>query len=344
MKRKNILVGFMIVFTVMLSSFSFYTWQIIYTPNILVEKPDQYFAVPKGSSFKDVQNALYEQNIVQDLVTFSFLAKLKNYDHLVKPGMYLLKSDMTNMEAINLLRSGAQTPIKLTFSQSRKIAELPGKLAQYMEFDSLDLATIMLHDTTPGHYGFKEETFIGMFVPNTYEVYWTESPKDLLDRMEREYKRFWTQERIQKAKSIGLTQEEVSTLASIVQAEVSQQEEGPTVAGLYINRLKTGVPLQADPTLVFAVDDFTIRRVLDIHKSVDSPYNTYLNEGLPPGPINMPTIASLNAVLNYEEHDYIFMCAKADFSGYHAFAETLQEHNINARKFQQALNRERIFR
>ncbi len=335
---------FIIVFTVMLSSFTFYTWQIVFTPNILVGKSEQYFAIPKGYTFKQVQNDLYDQGIVQDLVTFSFLAKLKKYDRYVKPGMYLLQPDMTNSEAINLLRSGAQTPVKLTFSVARKLEELPAILARNMEFDSLEMEDFLLDDSLPGKYGFEKETFISMFVPNTYELYWTETPEEVVERLKREYDKFWSDERKKKAEDLGLTPNEVSTLASIVQAEVSKTEEAPTVAGLYINRLKRGIPLQADPTLVFAANDFTIRRVLDVHKKIDSPYNTYKYQGLPPGPINMPTIASLNAVLDHEQHNYIYMCAKEDFSGYHAFASTLREHNVNARKFQQALNRERIYR
>ncbi len=344
MTRKKIVAIFMIVFTIMLSSFAFYTWQMIFTPNIQVDGYDRQFAIPKGSTFKDVQNALHDQRIVNDLVTFSFLAKLKKYDRLVKPGMYILRKDMTNLEAVNLLRSGAQTPIKLTFNLARKAEELPGIFSKYMEFDSLEMADVMLNDTIPGFYGFDSLNFISMFIPNTYELYWTETPKQVLDRLKLEYDRFWSAEKIRKAEEIGLSPLEVSTLASIVQGEVSQPEEASVVAGLYINRLKRGIPLQADPTLVFAANDFTIRRVLNVHKQIDSPYNTYMYEGLPPGPINMPSISSLNAVLNYDKHNYIYMCAKDDFSGYHVFASTLREHNINAGKFQAALNRERIYR
>ncbi|MEQ8905484.1 endolytic transglycosylase MltG [Ekhidna sp.] len=344
MRKKYILGVFLVVFTMMLSSFSFYTYQILYTPNVLIEQDDRYFAIPKGTTFKQLQNKLAEERIVNDLVSFSFLAKLKDLDTNVKNGMYLIKGDMTNVELINLLRSGAQTPISLTFSNARLLKQLPKILTQSLEIDSADLAPVLLADTTPAHYGFTKETFISMFIPNTYEVYWTVTPEELLNRMKAEYDRFWTEERIQKAKQLGMTQNEVSTLASIVQGETNKMDEAPTIAGVYINRLKRGIPLQADPTLVFAIGDFSIRRILNKDKEFDSPYNTYKSRGLPPGPINMPRIPALEAVLNYEDHSYLYFCAKADFSGYHAFARTLTEHNANARKFQRALNQERIYR
>lgn len=344
MRKKYFLAVFLVVFTMMLSSFAFYTYQILYTPNVLIEQEDRYFAIPKGTTFKQLQNKLAEERIVNDLVSFSFLAKLKDLDTQVKNGMYLIKGDMTNIELINLLRSGSQTPISLTFSNARLLKQLPKILTHSLEMDSADLAPVLLADTTPAHYGFTKETFISMFIPNTYEVYWTVTPKGLLDRMKDEYDRFWNEDRMQKADKLKMTQTEVSTLASIVQGETNKMDEAPIIAGVYINRLKRGIPLQADPTLVYAIGDFSIRRILNQDKEFDSPYNTYKNRGLPPGPINLPGIPALNAVLNYEDHNYLYFCAKADFSGYHVFAKTLTEHNVNARKFQRALNQERIYR
>ncbi|MEP1953792.1 MAG: endolytic transglycosylase MltG, partial [Algoriphagus sp.] len=193
-------------------------------------------------------------------------------------------------------------------------------------------------------FDFDEETIMSMFVPNTYELWWDSSAEALFDRMYREYTSFWTDERKQKASAIGLNQKEVSTLASIVQAESQQKaDERPIIAGLYLNRLRIGMPLQADPTLVFASGDFELKRVLNVHKEIDSPYNTYKNIGLPPGPINLPDIKSLDAVLNPDNNDYLYMCAKADFSGYHAFASSLSEHNANARRLHAALNKAKIF-
>lgn len=344
MKKTKFIAAFIIVFGVMLSSFAFYSYQVLFTPNILINKQDQFFAIPKKTTFKELQERLMREGIVNDLVSFSFLSRLKDYDTQIKPGMYLLKKDMSNTEAINLLRAGIQTPVKLTFTSARKIEDLSSRLTEGLMIDSLDMAPLLLSDSVARTYGFDSLTFISMFLPNTYEVYWTISPKELLDRMHQEYRSFWSEKQIAKARSIGLSPIEVATLASIVGSETNKMDEAPTIAGVYINRLKRGIPLQADPTLVFAIGDFSIRRILNKDKSYVSPYNTYLNRGLPPGPIKMPSISALEAVLNYEDHRYLYFCAKADFSGYHVFASTLTEHNRNAREFQRALNQERIYR
>lgn len=345
MDRKKLVAVFMIVFTVMASSFAFYFYQIIYTPNLLIDHGgDQEFAIPKNSTFREVRNTLYNLGYLNDAVSFSFLAKIKGYDTQVKPGMYLLKENMTNNEAINLLRSGSQTPVKVTFSVARKVEELPEKIAPFVGFSAEEISQLLLHDSTATYYGFEAEELIAMFIPNTYEVYWTITPKAFLDRMKTEYKKFWSDERLKKAEALSLSPLEVATLASIVESETKKMDEAPRVAGVYLNRLKRGIPLQADPTLVFALGDFSIRRVLDEDKKIDSPYNTYKYEGLPPGPISMPSIAALESVLNYEEHKFLYFCARADFSGYHAFATNLIDHNKNAKAFQQALNKEKIFR
>lgn len=334
----------MIVFTVMLSSFSFYFYQMFFTPNFMVDREDALIAIPKGTTFKELESRLYKEGYINDMVSFSFLAKVKGLQTSVKPGMYLVKKDMTNSEAVNMFFRGIQTPVKLTFSNARKLEDLAGRLTINIELDSAELAPYLLTDSIARSYGFDTRTFISMFLPNTYEVYWTVSPKDLLDRMKTEYDRFWNEKRRQKADSIGLTPQQVATLASIVDWETNKMDEAPRLAGVYLNRLKRGIPLQADPTVVFATGDFSIRRVLRLHTELDSPYNTYKYPGLPPGPIMLPSIASIEAVLNYENHKYLYFCAKDDFSGYHAFAKTLIEHNQNAMKFQKALNQERIYR
>jgi UPF0755 protein len=344
MLRKNLLPIFLVVFAMLLTSFAFYTYQILYTPNLLVEGEDQRFAISRGTTFKEFQNQLDKQRVVNDLVSFSFLARLKKLDENLKPGMYMLKKDMTNLEAINLFRSGEQIPVRLTFSNARKLEDLSKKLTRSLDIDSTEMAKVLLDSITPKRYGFEPQTFISMFIPNTYEVYWTSRPSDILDRMSAEYDRFWTTERKEKAAALNMSQTEVSTLASIVQSETNQIEEAATIAGVYINRLKRGIPLQADPTLVYALGDFSIRRILNKDKVYDSPYNTYKYKGLPPGPIRMPGGDYIDAVLNYKSHTYLYFCAKEDFSGYHVFAKTLREHNVNARKFQRALNRERIYR
>lgn len=344
MKKKQIIAATLIVFSVLLSSFAFYTYQILFTPNFLLDQDDRLFAIYEGTTFKQLQDQLYDEHVVNDLVSFSFLAKLKSYDQNIKPGMYKLKANMSNLDALRLLISGHQTPVKLTFNNARKIEELAAKLTVNLQMDSLTLAPYLLSDSVASAYGFTRETFISMFLPNTYEVYWTASPKDLFDRMKKEYDRFWSQARINKAKNLGLNPIKVAIVASIVDAETNKMDEAPRIAGVYLNRLNQGHRLQADPTLVFALGDFEIRRILNKDKEFDSPYNTYKYYGLPPGPINMPSIAALEAVLNAEEHEYLYFCAKEDFSGYHAFAKEYRDHVNNAKRFQKALNQEKIYR
>lgn len=333
-----------VVFSTMLSSFVFYFYQVIYTPNFQQEKEDIDILIPRGATFKDVQNMLYDRDIVNDLVAFSLLAKLMNYDESVKPGVYTIKKDMPNILAVRRLRSGDQTPVNITFNNVRLIEELPEKITANTGVDPQDFRNLLENDSIVQSLGFTKETIISMFIPNTYEVYWTISAEALLKKMKDEHTRFWSDTRKKKAEALGLTPLEVSTLASIVQAETQQYDEAATVAGLYLNRLKRNIALQADPTLVFAAQDFTIKRVLNVHKEIDSPYNTYMYSGLPPGPINMPQPNYIDAVLNFEEHKYLYMCAKEDFSGYHNFATNLRDHMRNAEKYQAALNRAGLYR
>lgn len=345
MDKKKIVLGSVIVaFSMMLSSFGFYFWQMIYSPNFLVEQDPKPLMIRTGSTFKDVQNQLYDGRYVNDLVSFSFLSKLMEYDKLVKPGLYLIEPDMTNVQVIRMLRSGDQTEVNVTFNNARLLSDLPEKLTRNLEMTEEQLASLILNDSIQNALGFDSLNFIGMFIPNTYKMWWNTKPEDLLTRLKKEYDKFWSAERLAKAEEMELTPKEVSVLASIVQAETIQSDELNVVAGLYYNRIRRGIPLMADPTLVFASGDFEIRRVLNKHKKIDSPYNTYLNAGLPPGPINMPNINSLDAVLNYAKHKYLYMCAKEDFSGRHNFATNLIDHNRNAEKFQRAMNNAGIYK
>jgi UPF0755 protein len=329
---------FFLLFSILLISFAYYAFQICYTPNILVEKQDRQIIIPKNATFKDVQRQFHEGDFAQDLISFSFLAKLKGYDKNVKSGRYVLRANMTNLQAIRLLRSGEQEPVKITFNNVRLASELGEKITRNlsMKREEFDAALVQFAMTNP--YGFNKDNVLSMFIPNTYEVYYQVSPKELIERMHQEYEKYWNDQRKAKADKIGLTPLEVSVLASIVQAESVKKDEAPIIAGLYLNRLKKGIPLQADPTLVFALGDFTLKRVLNEHKEIDSPYNTYKFTGLPPGPINMPEIQSLEAVLNYTESNYLYMCAKEDFSGRHNFTGSYQQHMNNALKYQRALS------
>ena len=328
---------FFLLFSILLISFGFYAYQICYVPNILVGKQDRAIVIPRDADFKFVQSVLHEQDMVQDLTSFAFLAKLMEYQDHVKPGRYVLKANMSNISAVRLLRAGEQSPVKITFNNVRLIRDLSEKITKNLNMKPEEFEAALIKFTLNNKAGFIKDNILTMFLPNTYEVYFNISPDELVQRMHREYETFWTDERKALARKIGLTPIEVSILASIVQAESIKPDEAPVIAGLYINRLKKNIPLQADPTLVFAVGDFTIKRVLNEHKEIDSPYNTYRNAGLPPGPINLPEISSIKAVLNYKESDYLYMCAREDFSGYHNFTSSYRQHLNNAEKYQRAL-------
>lgn len=315
----------------------------IYASNVQVDDEMAYLYIPTEADFEAVFDSL--QPFLADTASFRWVAFKKNYPHLVKPGKYHIKQGMSNNELVNKLRSGQQEPVRVTFNNVRTLADLATKIGQQIEADSTELAQALSNPQLIQKYGFHAETFLTMFIPNTYEFYWNTSAEQFIQRMADEYKAFWTPERKAKASKMGLSQSQVAILASIVQSEQSvHNDEKPVIAGLYINRLNRGMPLESDPTIVFAIGDFSIRRVLNKDKEVDSPYNTYKYAGLPPGPINLPEISSLNAVLNYKSHNYLFMCAKEDFSGYHNFASSLSQHNVYARRYQQALNKKKIYR
>ena len=337
MKKRKIFAVFLVVFTVLLTTFSFYGYQIVRTPNILVDKNDRILLIPEGSDFSGVRDTLFKYNYVQDMVSFSFIAKLMGYDVSVKPGRYRLNKNMSNVAAIRLLRAGIQEPTYITFNIVRLKEDLATRITQNIEMTPVDFVFTLDRYGKENKKGFDENTVLCQFIPNTYEVYWNISPDALIRRMEEEYERFWNETRTGKAAALDLTPVEVSILASIVQAEARNIDEGPVISGLYLNRLRKNMYLQADPTLVYASGDFTLKRVLNVHRQIDSPYNTYKYKGLPPGPINLPEIWAIDAVLDYQQHNYIYMCAKEDFSGYHNFATNLRDHNRNAERYQRAL-------
>lgn len=260
----------------------------------------------------------------------------------IKTGYYEISPQNNTLEAFRKINNGLQTPVKLVINNVRTKEQLAGKIGLQLMLDSAEIAKALNDTSICGKYGYTAENFIAMFIPNTYEVYWDTNIKRLLNRMKKEHDAFWNEQRREKAEKIGLTPIEVSILASIVEEETAVNDEKPVIAGLYINRLRIGMPLQADPTVKFAVGDFTLKRILKKHLNVDSPYNTYKNTGLPPGPIRMASITGLNSVLNYSRHKYLYMCAKEDFSGRHNFSTTLSQHNSNARKYQNALNKRNI--
>lgn len=343
MKKHKIFIVLIVVVTVLTVTFSFYAYQMIKVPNVLVDQQDKILLIPTGATFSDVQHILHEENYVHDLLSFSVLAKFMKYDENVKSGRYLLKKDMSNLDAIRLLRSGKQEPLNLTFNNIRLKHELAERICESLEADAKKFEALLHDSAFISQYGFSTENIMCMFIPNTYEFFWTTDEKELFERMHREYEKFWNEQRLATAKAIGMTPIEVSILASIVESETNKIDEAPKVAGLYINRLNRNIALQADPTLVFAAQDFSIKRVLNKHKEIDSPYNTYKYTGLPPGPIRLPSITSIDAVLHHEDHNYLYMCAKEDFSGYHNFATNLKTHLANAQKYQRALSKAGIY-
>ncbi|HPR33734.1 MAG TPA: endolytic transglycosylase MltG, partial [Prolixibacteraceae bacterium] len=275
---------------------------------------------------------------------FHWISKKKKYTGNVRPGRFKIPKGWNTNQLVNKLRSGEQDPLMLIFNNIDSFDELAGKTARYLESDSVTLAQAFLNRALMMELGFRPETYPAMFIPNTYEVYWTTSPENFIRRMHEEYQRFWNAERKAKAEAQGLNPVEAATLASIVQKETAKSDEMPRVAGVYLNRLKRSMPLQADPTVKFALADTSIRRITKDMLNIDSPYNTYRIKGLPPGPVCFPEISALEAVLNAEKHEYLYMCAKEDFSGYHRFASNLVQHNRNAARYQKALNDRKIWR
>ena len=257
---------------------------------------------------------------------------------LVRTGRYRVEDGMPSLDLYRRLRNGQQEPLRLTLPSVRTLDRLASRLGSQLMLDSATVATAFYDSTFCQEYGYRLETLPALFIPNTYEVYWNISLPALMKRMQQENARFWTKERQAKADALGLTHEQVATLASIVEEETANDGEKPMIAGLYLNRLRKGMLLQADPTVKFAQGNFALRRILYAHLEIDNPYNTYKYKGLPPGPIRIPSIVGLDAVLNAREHPYLYMCAKEDFSGTHNFAATLSEHMRNARRYARALN------
>lgn len=291
--------------------------------------------IPTGSDYQYVKNEITSLKVLKSKKAFDWLARKTNYDKNVHPGRYVLTNGMTNQQLINMLRMGHQTPVKVVFNNMRTVEQLAGRISEQIEADSASIIEAINNNP---------DIDATTFIPNTYEFYWNTDADAFVDKMFNEYKVFWNESRLQKAKNKKLTQKEVSILASIVDKETTKTSEMPRIAGVYINRLNRHWPLQADPTLVFALGDFNIRRVLDVHKNIDSPYNTYKYAGLPPGPICIPSIAAIDAVLNAEKHNYFYFCAKDDLSGYHVFAKNITEHNNNAERYRRALNKNKIYK
>ena len=291
--------------------------------------------IPTGSDYQYVKDELASLNVLKSNGAFDRLAKKTHYNEKVHPGRYILTDGMTNQQLINMLRMGHQTPVKVVFNNMRTVEQLAGRISEQIEADSLSIINEINNNP---------DVDATTFIPNTYEFYWNTDADDFIAKMVAEHNRFWNETRLAKAKEKKLTPRQVSILASIIDKETTKTSEMPRIAGVYLNRLNKRWPLQADPTLVYALGDYNIRRVLEVHKKIDSPYNTYKYPGLPPGPICIPSIAAIDAVLNAEKHNYFYFCAKDDLSGYHVFAKNITEHNRNADKYRKALNKNKIYK
>lgn len=340
--RISILLVFLGLVIMVLVVFKLYSR--VFVINVTMDTDQELYYIPTGSTFENVIDGLEEKGIIDNLKSFRWVASKKGYEGNVKPGRYKIRNGASNNELVNMLRSGNQDPVMVVFNNIRTLDQLAGKVSRYMEGDSVDFSTYFSGSELAKKYGFEPATFTSMFIPNTYEFFWTTSPEVFTERMIEEYEKFWDGERDRRANRMEMTRTEVITLASIVDEETLYDDENSRVAGVYMNRIKKGIPLQADPTLKFALGDFTVKRIVNDDKKIDSPYNTYKYKGLPPGPISIPSVSAIDGVLHFEKHNYIFFCAKADFTGYHAFARTLSQHNKNAWEYQKALNQKRIYR
>lgn len=336
MKKKRIIAAIILMVIIALTAI---TYSLFFTHPA---NGKAYVYIDRDDNFDSVCVKLKTEGQLSGFLGFKTLNAVLGYEKHIRPGAYLVDKDINMLTLFRRMRNGRQTPVELTIPSVRTVGRLAKTLSRQLMADSTTLMHLLNDSSFCHSVGYDTATIAALFIPNTYEVYWTIEPKDFVEKMRKEHDRFWNPERLQKAQNLGLTPTQVSTLASIVEEETANNQEKPMVAGLYLNRLRIGMPLQADPTVKFGLQDFSLRRILKKHIQTDTPYNTYLHEGLPPGPIRIPSIVGIDAVLNHVQHDYIYMCAKEDFSGTHNFATTFQEHQANARRYQKALNERNI--
>lgn len=347
MYLKKILVAVLLLGLVGMAGFAWFVYTTVLVPNTAFNNEEAHVYIATDATFTDVLNEL--EPLLKDSETFTTVAKRKGYINNVKPGHYVITNGMNNNDIINTIRS-RNVPIRLKFNNQERLEDLAGAVAMQIEADSVSLLQAMRDTSFLEENELSENTALGMYVPNTYEFYWNTTATEFREKMKTEYERFWNSARKAKAKELNMTPAQVVSLAAIVQKETAKVDERPRVAGVYINRLKKGMLLQADPTVIYAKKrsennfDQIIKRVLYKDLEIDSPYNTYKNTGVPPGPIAMPDISAIDAVLNYEEHDYLYFVADVENFGYHKFAKNLAQHNRNKAEYvrwlsQQGVNR-----
>ena len=345
MNIKKIAVAFVLFGLVAIAAFSYYIYSIMLVSNTAFNSKEAYVYIPTGASYDEVRNDL--EPLLISIDKFDVLAQQKKYMSNVRPGRYRISKGMTNNDIINSLRS-QNIPITVAFNNQHSLRQLAKRISDQIEADSLGLIDSFTDEDFLKTHGFTPQTALSMYLPNSYEFFWNTNPQKFRTKMLKNYRFFWNKKRLEQAKEIGLSQTEIAILAAIVQEESKQKSEQPRVAGVYINRLKNGWPLQADPTLKYAAyrlpayKNKVIKRVLNKHKKIESPYNTYLNKGLPPGLIAMPDLSVIDAVLNYERHDFFFFAANPKRPGYHNFAKSISGHNKNARSYQDYLSRKGI--
>ena len=342
---KKILWAVALIGLVIFGIVAYYIYGAMFKPNTAFNNETAYIYVPTNANYNQVRSQL--EPLLDNISTFDALASQKQYRTNIKAGRFAISKGMNNNDIIISIRS-KNLPIKIAFNNQNSLADLAGRIGSQMEADSLSLMKAMLDTSFLKDNKFTNATALGMYLPNSYEFFWNTTAEGFREKMLKEYNRFWNDSRQAKAKLLNLSPTEVITLASIVYEESKQKDEQPIVAGLYLNRLKIRMPLQADPTLKFAAyqlpkyKNTVIRRVLNVHMEIESPYNTYKNSGLPPGLIAMPDLSAIDAVLNYEKHNYLYMVADARRIGYHKFAKTLAQHNANAREYHRYLSSQGI--
>jgi peptidoglycan lytic transglycosylase G len=344
---KKILLTIVVLGLVIGGFFAYMVYSAVFSPNTKFNNDEAFIFITSNASIMGVQKLL--DPLLEDTNSFAKVAERKGYSTNVKGGKYVIRKGMNNNEIVNSLRSG-NVPVNVAFNNQETLADLAGRVSKQIEADSMGLLSAFEDMEFLAANGFNDATKIVMFIPNSYEFFWNTTPEKFRGRMLKEYNRFWSPERRKKAKSQGLTPNEVVSLASIVHKETAKVDERPRVAGLYLNRLKKNMKLQADPTVIYALKkhsdnfDTIIKRVLYRDLELDSPYNTYKYPGIPPGPITMPDITAVEAILNPEKHDYFYMVANVENFGYHKFAESLAQHNRNKVQYVRWINSQNIKR
>ncbi len=342
--KKIVFIFIALLFTLVIGYFAgAKIYRIFYGLNVTKEEGAYQLFIPTGSTYDSVLAIVKRDTVLKDVSGFDWLARKMEYDQSVQPGRYLLTKGMTNKDIVRKLRAGNQDPVKVFFNKYRTKSDLAAFASTKLELDSAELVEIMDDSAQLAQFGFTPHTVISVFLSDQYEFYWNTNAQKLFEKMLKEYEKYWNSSRLAQASNKNLTPIEVMTLASIVEEETNNNPEKPRVAGVYLNRIKKGMKLQADPTVKFALQDFTLRRITLRHTHFESPYNTYVTAGLPPGPICIPSKESIEAVLEAETHEYIFFCAKGDGSGTHLFARTYQEHINNANRYRRHLDNNGIF-